>query len=108
MLSAWKLHPNAPASPFWEASSHKGDVIIRTPNEARARMIANTLFGKAHERPSDGQINFFPWGSETEISGEQLVEGTFAAGTTEAILSSSYYDEEFREKLKSGAIRPVD
>ena len=43
-MSIWKLFIANPDSPNWEASTHKGDVIVRAENERQARLVTNQAF----------------------------------------------------------------
>ena len=99
MTPIWKLRPLDPASPWWNASSHKQEVTIRAGSENRARDIANTCFSKAHERLPDGRIIYSPWSNADEVVCERVTGGEFADGAGDAILSPAYYDAEFQLQM---------
>ena len=44
-MHIWKLTPVAVDDPAWAGSSHRGPVLVRAPDEARARNEAQKAFG---------------------------------------------------------------
>ena len=46
-MPIWTLEPLDLGNPNWEASTHKGRVIIRAENEKKARFLAAKAFGIA-------------------------------------------------------------
>jgi hypothetical protein len=60
-MALWRLQPLDLADPSWEASSHRGTVIVRAPDEAAAREQAQRAFGiKTRFSPGAG-IKAPPW-----------------------------------------------
>jgi hypothetical protein len=57
----WKLTPVDLDDPNWEASSHRGPVLVRAVNEQKARALAADAFDvKSGFRPGKG-VRFPPW-----------------------------------------------
>jgi hypothetical protein len=60
-MRIWRLEPCDPLNPSWEASSHRGAVVIRAPSETVARETAERAFGvKTRFAPSKG-MHAPPW-----------------------------------------------
>ena len=60
-MPLWKLQPLDLSDPNWEASSHRGLVIVRAPDEDSARDEARRAFGvKTRFSPGAG-VTAPPW-----------------------------------------------
>ena len=60
-MPIWSLIPVDLDDPDWEASSHRGQVIVRAANERQARTVAAEAFDvKTGFRPGQG-MRFPPW-----------------------------------------------
>jgi hypothetical protein len=61
-MPIWKLEPQNPDSPHWQASTYQGPVIVRAASEQEARHLAMQRFAKAGQRAEDTLLD--PWGQE--------------------------------------------
>ncbi|MBX5455112.1 MAG: hypothetical protein K6U10_14405 [Acidobacteriia bacterium] len=85
-MALWSLTPLQPEDPSWEASSYRGVVIVRAPNEARAREAAAKAFDvKTRFEPGAG-VHFPPWTRPALVKAERIRDPRFAAeGPTEVL-----------------------
>lgn len=85
-MPVWKLTPIDLDDPNWEASSHRGLVIVRAPNEASARKAAEEAFGvPTRFRPTKG-MRVPPW-MRSELVRAEIVDNPIysAEGPTEVL-----------------------
>lgn len=67
-MPLWELTPVDPLDANWEASSHRGKVIVRAPREEVARDEAEKAFGvKTRFEPGSG-IKAPPWKRPTLVT----------------------------------------
>ena len=60
-MPTWKLEPVNPGEDHWRASTYVGPVIVRAPNEVKARGLAADAFGIAAEKPPGAKVPLLPW-----------------------------------------------
>ncbi len=60
-MPIWKLSPIDAGDPSWEASSHRGVVIVRAPDEDAAREEAQKRFGVKTAFPPGQGVKAPPW-----------------------------------------------
>ena len=60
-MPIWKLHPINLRHPDWNASAYRGDVIVRAPDERKARWAAARAFTVATTIIPDQDIPPGPW-----------------------------------------------
>ena len=71
-MPLWKLQPLDLSDPNWEASSHRGVVIVRAPDEETARDEAERAFGvKTRFAPGEG-LKAPPWKRDSLVSAERV------------------------------------
>jgi hypothetical protein len=71
-MPLWKLQPLDLSDPNWEASSHRGVVIVRAPDEESARDEAQRAFGaKTRFSPGAG-VKTPPWKRAALVSAERV------------------------------------
>ena len=61
-MPIWKLEPQNPDSPHWQASTYEGTVIVRAASEQDARHVVMQAFTKGSPQVEDTLLN--PWGQE--------------------------------------------
>lgn len=64
-MPIWKLTPIDDTADHWEASTYKGEVIVRASSEQEARKTAAGNFYQMRERIHGGLT---PWGSPWDYS----------------------------------------
>jgi hypothetical protein len=85
-MPVWKLTPIDLLDPNWEASSHRGAVVVRAPDEAAARTAAGRAFDVATRFPPRGGAKFPPWHSPALVSAELIDDARYeATGPTEIL-----------------------
>ena len=86
-MQLWKLTPLDLSAPNWEASTHKGPVIVRAPNEVAARKEANNKFGHAaSKQPIGDPVRHPPWDHDSLVSAETINDERFEVeGPTEVL-----------------------
>mgnify|MGYP002635142954 CR=1 FL=1 len=95
--SIWKLTPINLNSIHWTASTHRSEVIIRAVSERRARQIASLAFLIAVRHVPGQEMAINPWNKVIgEASCERLVDSEFDERGSEAILSPSQSDQDWR------------
>jgi hypothetical protein len=85
-MTVWKLSPVDLTDKNWEASSHRGAVIVRAPDEEMAREAAEQAFGvKTRFKPGAGVIAR-PWKRDSIVKAEQIKDPRFELeGATEVL-----------------------
>ena len=73
-MPIWKLSPVDPLDPNWEASSHRGDVIIRAADEAAARAAAAEAFDVATRFPPGAGLRVPPWTRADLVKAERITD----------------------------------
>jgi hypothetical protein len=98
-MPLWKLHPLDLDDPSWQASSHRDLVIVRAPDEQRAREAAQRAFGVKTGFPLRGGIQGGiiapPWTRPSLVTAEVIKDPRFEAEGPDAVLMPS-----FAENLK--------
>jgi hypothetical protein len=78
-MPLWKLVPLDLRDPSWEASSHRGLVIVRARDEADARAVAAKAFDlKTRFAPAKGHA-FPPWTRASLVKAERIEDRRYAA-----------------------------
>jgi hypothetical protein len=76
-MAVRSLIPVDPDDPDWEASSHRGPVIVRAANEQQARTVAAEAFDvKTSFRPGQG-MRFPPWTRTAVVRAERIDDPRF-------------------------------
>jgi hypothetical protein len=57
----WKLTPVSTEDPMWQASSHRGPLVVRAPDEESARAVAQRRFGVPTRFPVGTGLAGAPW-----------------------------------------------
>jgi hypothetical protein len=88
-MPLWKLQPLDLSDPSWEASSHRGLVIVRAPDEEEARDVAQRAFGvKTRFSPGAG-VQAPPWKRAALVSAERTKDERYEEeGPTEVLQPS--------------------
>lgn len=85
-MAIWLLTPLDPDSPNWEGSSHRGPVVVRAPNEQKARAVAAEAFDvKTGFRPGQG-VHFPPWTRAALVRAEHVHDPRFEEEGPTALL----------------------
>ena len=95
-MPIWQLDPSDPKSNHWRASTYNGRVIIRAPDELRARAIANRAFGIVAEYIPGTDTPLLPWVHSGLVECQKIEAGPYEEEGAEAILDPSKYDNEWR------------
>jgi len=89
-MPLWKLTPVDLTDPNWEASTHKGTVIVRAPSEAAAREAAEAAFGvKTRFAPGRG-VKAPPWKRERIVRAEKITDSKYATEGPTELLEPSF------------------
>ncbi len=114
-MPIWRLLPVDLTDPNWEASSHRGPVVVRAPREESAREAAQEVFGvRTRFVPAKG-MRAPPW-QRSELVQAVLVEDSIypADGPTEVLEPSFDRDlqanppakEPTKRRERTGRQRP--
>jgi hypothetical protein len=63
----WRLEPVDLSSEHWALSTWKAPVVVRAPDEQKARRTASLAFDIAAEAPRSGQTLLSPWQQVTLV-----------------------------------------
>ncbi len=74
------------SSPHWEASTYRGDVIVRAETEADARRLATQAFGIATDKTPLQKVPANPWSHSWLVAAEVLEGSQFDPDGEEEIL----------------------
>lgn len=89
--------PEAANDHNWKASTYKGDLVIRAPDEGRARDIAMMTFGIAVERGPGAFIATNPWPKRMGLATcSEVSDPQYPAEGDEAILYPAVHNHEWR------------
>jgi hypothetical protein len=89
-MALWRLQPLDPADPSWEASSHRGVVIVRAPDEETARAEAQRAFGvKTRFSPGAG-VKAPPWLRPALVAAEPIHDPRYDEDGPSEILDPSF------------------
>lgn len=95
-MKIWELRPIDPSHRNWRASTYKGSVIIRAPDEERARWIAKLALDIATEGKLGEDVVFSPWGDDTVVGIQERTDSGYPDNGPEAILDPPEYDHEWQ------------
>ena len=89
-MPVWRLIPVDLGDPNWEASAHRGLVIVRAPSEASARETAEAAFGAPTRfRPGKG-MRVPPWMRSELVRAEIIDHPVYAVEGPTEILEPSF------------------
>lgn len=77
-MGIWKLTPVDPSDPNWQASSHRGAVIVRATNERIARHTAARAFDVASRFPPRAGMHAPPWMRPALVRAERIENPLYA------------------------------
>jgi hypothetical protein len=86
----WRLKPIDLSDPNWEASSHKGAVIVRAANEEQARQVADKAFAVKTRFPPGRGASAPPWLRPALVSVEQIEDPRFTSEGPDEVLEPSF------------------
>ena len=76
-MPIWKLKPTDVSSRDWEASTYRGEVIIRAESEIKARQIAIRAFVIATQVRLGEKITDVPWNQSLLVSAVTTQDSTY-------------------------------
>jgi len=89
-MALWKLTPIDLLDPNWEASSHRGVVIVRAPDEAAARSAAARAFDIATRFPPGAPVRVPPWTRDILVKAETVEDDRYDARGPTQVLEPSF------------------
>ena len=94
-MPVWRLIPIDPLDPNWEASSHRGPLIVRAPDESAAREVAAAAFDvPVHFSPGEG-VKAPPWKRPQSVRVERLERSIYEVDGPDEVLDPSF-DSDLR------------
>jgi hypothetical protein len=98
----WKLTPVSTDDAMWHASSHRGPLIVRAPDEESARAAAQRRFGVATRFPPGTGVAAAPWKRPSLVVAEIVEHGHHDRNGPPGVLEPSFEtDLEARPSPKS-------
>jgi hypothetical protein len=89
-MPLWKLVPLDLSDPNWEASSHRGPLIVRAPDGQAARDEAQRVFGvKTRFRPGAG-VRTPPWERASLVAAERIRDERYQEEGPTEVLEPSF------------------
>ena len=85
-MGIWKLEPVNPSEVHWRASTYVGPVIVRAPDEIKARWVAVEAFGIAAEKLPGAEVPLLPWTYSWIVTCVQLEDSGFDKEGPDVIL----------------------
>jgi hypothetical protein len=90
IVPLWRLKPIDLSDPNWEASSHKGAVIVRASNEEAARQVADKAFAIKTRFPPGHGVIAPPWLRPALVSAERISDPRFSSEGPDVVLEPSF------------------
>lgn len=89
-MQIWRLHPSDVDSPGWEASTYKGEVIIRAESEIKARAMAAKAYVIATRVKIGARTNHdIPWNQPSLVSAVTIQDRRYDERGSEEIVGPS-------------------
>ncbi len=85
-MHIWRLKALRLSSHHWEASTYRGDVIVRAESEANARRLATQAFWMVTEKIHGKEVAANPWYRPWLVAAEVLEGSQFDPDGQEEIL----------------------
>lgn len=85
-MAIWKLEPINLNNRTWEASTYRGEVIVRADSETKAREIAYSAFVIATGKRRGEMISINPWKHPAEVSAVTIKDKKYEGNGKEEIL----------------------
>ncbi|MFQ5683585.1 MAG: hypothetical protein ACE5HC_09965 [Candidatus Binatia bacterium] len=85
-MPIWQLTPIDKASDHWQASTHKGEVIVRAASEGEARAKATAEFIIATRKVPGRETLFSPWKQPNLVSCQRLEHSKYEEKGPVAVL----------------------
>ncbi len=85
-MRIWRLKALRLSSPHWEASTYRGDVIVRAETEANARRLATQAFWITTDKIPLQEVPANPWIHSWLVAAEVLEGSQFDPDGEEEIL----------------------
>lgn len=93
----WKLVPVNLDDPSWQGSSHRGPVVVRAPDEERARNEAQKTFGVPTRFPPGAAYARAIWKRRELVTAEIIPPGRFGTDGTVGVLEPSFETDLARQ-----------
>jgi hypothetical protein len=93
----WKLVPVDLDDPCWQGSSHRGPVIVRAPDEDRARTAAQSIFGVTTRFPPGAANARAVWKRRELVNAEIVASERFDPVGPVAVLEPSFETDLARQ-----------
>jgi hypothetical protein len=90
VMLIWKLVPLDLDDPSWQGSSHRGPVVVRAPDEERARGEAQRIFGVPTRFPPGAAYSRAVWKRRELVNAEIVSSGRFDPAGPVAVLEPSF------------------
>lgn len=85
-MAIWKLEPINLNNRAWEASTYRGEVIVRADSETKAREIAYSAFVILSEERRGEKISINSWIDSAEVSAVTIRDKKYEENGKEEIL----------------------
>jgi hypothetical protein len=86
MMAVWQLIPIDLLDPNWEASSHRGTVLVRARSKAAARALAAESFTIATRFPPGHGVKAPPWTRSSLVKVERVEDARYPARGPDEVL----------------------
>jgi hypothetical protein len=85
-MPIWRLIPVDFKDPNWEATSHRGSVVVRAPGESTAREAAQAALGVQTRFPPAKGLRVPPWMRSKLVRADNIDSPLYSAdGPTEVL-----------------------
>jgi len=89
-MAVWSLIPLDLDDPDWEASSHRGPVVVRAANERQARKLAAEAFDVKTGFPPREGMRFPPWTRAALVKAQRTDDPRFEGEGPPAVLEPTF------------------
>jgi len=92
-MPIWRLEPCDLQDPNWEASSHRGPVVVRAPSEDTAREAAEKAFGVKTRFATGRGGHAPPWRRPQLVHARIIESAIYAADGPVEVLEPSFQQD---------------
>ncbi len=93
-MAIWMLEPTTRESEHWKASTYRGTIIVRAPDEKAARQRATRAFIIMVKKTRGASTPLPPWTDPTLVTCTRVENSQYPEDGPTKVLEPPHYDED--------------